>query len=130
MKTTVTALVVLMLTPLASGCASRIMVPPQVELDQFEAIGIIQFSTSSEGELGAYATRRFVEEMRRDQGLVRTLDLGTEARALASVNGDRLDPATIRALGEEHNATAVLLDAGKAIERTAQQLPYIDGFRR
>ncbi len=49
--------------------------------------------------------------MRRDQGIVRTLDLGTEARAMASADSDRLDPRTYRALGDAHDATTILRGA-------------------
>lgn len=109
MRAAAAAAVTIALVPLASGCASRVMVPPLIDLHPYEIVGVIEFAASSEeGDLAAYTTRRFVEEMRRDQGIVRTLDLGTEERALASVGADRLDARAYRRLGDEHNATTIL----------------------
>jgi len=45
------------------------------------------------------------------------------------VTGQMNEGARAQLLGATWNATAVLLDAGDAIERTAARLPYIGGFR-
>ena len=97
----------------ASGCAGRsyqrVMVPPRVDLKQHEMIGIVEFETSSEGELGPLASRRFAESARRDQGLVRMVGIGSKDEALRSVGRDRWDPDTFKALGREHNVQTILV---------------------
>jgi hypothetical protein len=108
MKSLTTVAVSAVIALAASGCGPKILVPPRIVLDQFDVIGVIEFVTSSKGDLGTYATQRFVEAMRRDQSLVRTLDLGTEAQALASVDGRVLDAGTLRAIGGEHDAATIL----------------------
>ena len=62
------------------------------------------------------------------------LTLDVAARTVTSragrMTGGMNKGARAQLLDGTWNATAVLLDAGEAIERTAQQLPYIDGFER
>lgn len=102
-----TALVSLIVLVVA-GCAARgpapvrVMVPPQIDLAPHQTIGILQFSSSSKGELGPLATRRFTEAARRDQGLVRIVDLGPVDAALRSVGKSRLDPEAVVALAHKH----------------------------
>jgi len=85
----------------AAACGSKTTYPPRIDLRQHEVIGIIQFASSERGELAALATQRFMEAARRDQGLVRIVELGTEEEVLREVERDRLDAATYRALGEK-----------------------------
>ena len=51
-----------------------------------------------------------------------------ESRA-GRMTGQMNEGARAQLLEGTWNATAVLLEAGEAIEKTAQQLPYIGGFR-
>ncbi|MGB2698437.1 MAG: hypothetical protein WBD28_11350 [Candidatus Zixiibacteriota bacterium] len=84
------------------------MVPPTIDLKQHEVIGIIEFSSSSEGELGPLATREFIEMARQDQGIVRIVELGSEADVLKEIGSDRLDPATFKALGEKYQVSTII----------------------
>jgi len=93
---------------LAVACAPKILVPPRMALRPYEVVGVVEFTTTSEGQLAEYATRRFIEEMRRDQATVRVLDLGTEQAALAAVDRTRLDRDTFRVLGDEYDAPTIL----------------------
>lgn len=87
---------------LASGCGSKTRVPPRIDLSNYEVIGVIDFEASKQGELGPMATRRFIEEARRDQGLVRVLELGSEANVLQEVGEERLGPAAYRAMAQRY----------------------------
>jgi len=53
-----------------------VRVPPAIDLAQLEQIGVVQFRAPQGAALGDLATQRFVESARRDQGLVRMVDLG------------------------------------------------------
>jgi hypothetical protein len=102
---------VLALSVLTGGCAARsapVMVPPQIDLLPHETIGVIQFGSSSRGELGPLATRRFSEAARRDQGLIRIVDLGTLDAALRSIRRDRLDAEAVVALGRKHEVKTIV----------------------
>ncbi len=90
------------------GCGgTKVMVPPRIDLQQHEILAIIEFSSSEEGELGPLATKRFMEAARRDQGLVRIVEIGPQAEALRRVNATRLDQAAYKALGSAHGANTI-----------------------
>ncbi len=96
----------------ALGCGGKkVMVPPRIDLQRHEVLAIIEFSSSSEGKLGELATRRFIEEARLDQGLVRIVELGPEEEVLRQVDSERLDRAAYMALGERHNVATIFTGA-------------------
>lgn len=105
------SLVVLSLVFVAA-CASnpparRVWVDPHVDLHPYETIGMIEFTTSSKGELGALATRRFAEAARRDQEMLRMVDIGSPQQALASSGGTQWSPEACRAIGRKHGVKSM-----------------------
>lgn len=96
------------LSAAVSGCGSRVLVPPRIDLKEHEVIGVIDFDCPSEGELGHFATGRFIEAARRDQGVVRVVRLGSPAEVLESVGHTRLDQAAFQALGEKHGVRTII----------------------
>jgi len=92
----------------ALSCGPKVMVPPRIDLQQHEVIGIIEFRSSNEGKLGPLATRKFTEAARQDQGMVRIVELGSEAEVLKAVGRDRLDQSTFKALGERHQVNTII----------------------
>jgi hypothetical protein len=94
---------------LVCGCASappvrRVWVGPSVDLKAYEIIGMVEFTSASKGKLAALTTRRFAEAARRDQGMVRMVDIGPKQAALASVGMNGWNPESCRAVGRKHGA--------------------------
>jgi hypothetical protein len=105
--------VVAILIAAISGCAGRkntetVMIPPQIDLTQYELIGVIEFDADKEGELGPLATRRFMEWARRDQGTVRILNLGSPDQLLRSVGRSQWDAEAYKAVGRKHGVRTIL----------------------
>ena len=98
---------VVVLIAVAMGCGRKVMVPPRIDLKQHEVVGIIEFESSSEGKLAPLATRKFMDAIRRDQGMVRIVELGTETEVLKAIGRDRLDQAAFKALGEKHDVSTI-----------------------
>jgi hypothetical protein len=90
------------------GCSSKVMVPPRIDLKNHEVIGVIGFTSSAEGKLGELATRRFVEAARRDQGMVRIVNLGSEQQVLNELGRDRLDRETYQILGKGQELNTIV----------------------
>lgn len=108
MRHTLKLAAIALLVALASGCGPKVMVPPVIDLKEHEVIGIIQFTSSNEGELGPLATRKFIEAARSDQGIVRIVELGSEAGVLGATGHDRLNQSAFKALGEKYGVSTVI----------------------
>jgi hypothetical protein len=98
---------------ICAGCtvthqAPPVMVPPQIDLRPRELIGVVQFHSAAKGELAALATRRFTEAARRDQGLVRIVDLGPRDQALRAIGRDQLDTDAVIALGHKFGVKTIV----------------------
>jgi hypothetical protein len=91
----------------AFNCGKKVMVPPRIDLLDHEIIGIIEFECSNEGTLGQLTTRKFTEAIRKDQGMVRIIDLGTEEEVLSHIGHDKLDANAFKAIGEESGVRTV-----------------------
>lgn len=98
---------VTLLTLAIQGCTERVLAPPRIDLKNHEVIGIIEFDCSGQGELGPFLTQRFVDAARRDQELVRIVQLGTSAKVLADIGQSRLDRNAFKAIGQKHQIKTV-----------------------
>ena len=94
------------------GCSGTkhetVTVPPRIDLTQHDTIGVIDFTTTARGELGPFTTRRFTELARRDQGLVRIIEFGSESEALSSVGENEFSTETLKALGKKHGVRTII----------------------
>lgn len=91
----------------AAGCATRVQVPPRVELASWGTIGIVQFAGGSDPELAELATREFQRMLHAAQPGARILELGAEKRLLGEVGHDELDFEAVQALGDRFGVDAV-----------------------
>ena len=107
MKHKVKLNIVAMLMIAVLGCGPKVMVPPRIDLTQHEMVGIIEFKCANEGELGPYATKKFIEEIRRDQGMVRIVDLGNEAEVLKEIGYKKMDQEAYKAIGEKFEVSTI-----------------------
>lgn len=108
-------------------CGPKVMVPPKIDLTQHEVVGIIEFGPPSEGELGPYVTKKFTEAIRRDQGMVRIVELGTENEVLKAIGHDNLDKAAYKELGEKYDVRTIFAGEVGASIRPAD-LSVTPGF--
>ena len=88
---------------------NKVMVPPRIDLTEYEILGIIEFTTNKEGKLAELATRRFMDMAREDQGIVRIVDLGTEKEILRAVSLSRLDQATYKEIGVKKGVETIIV---------------------
>lgn len=89
------------------SCGRKVMVPPRIDLKEHEVVGIIDFECDKEGELAPFTTRKFTEAIRRDQEMVRIIDLGTEAEVLREIGHNKLNKAAFQAIGDEYELATV-----------------------
>jgi hypothetical protein len=87
----------------------RVMVPPRINLKDHEVIGIIEFKCTHEGKLGSLATSEFINEIRRDQDMVRIVDLGTEREVLKAAGAKKLDREGFQAIGDKLDVNTIFV---------------------
>ncbi len=107
MKKAFFTFIVIVLAGITTNCGRKVMVPPRIDLKPHEVIGMIHFECDTKGELAPLTTRKFTEAIRRDQEMIRIIDLGTEAEVLRTIGHDRLSKAAFQAIGEEYDIATV-----------------------
>jgi hypothetical protein len=95
----------------AAGCATKVQVPPRVELSEWNTIGIVEFGGAADPELADLATAQFVQMLHAAQPGTRILELGPEKRLLSELGHDELDFEVVRAVGERFHVDAVFTGA-------------------
>ena len=64
----------------AVGCAHTVVVeiPPKIDLQTYQTIGIVEFTSNSKGNLNQIATQKFMGFIQNAQPHLRFLELGPE----------------------------------------------------
>lgn len=92
------------------GCAAkRVMVPPNIDLNAYNSIGMVQFSSNAEGNLDQFASQKFVQTVQASQPGIRVLELGDRERVLREIEQDELDYSAIQAIGQKYNVDAIIV---------------------
>lgn len=92
------------------SCSHSVIVtiPPAIELANYEVIGLIEFSSKEAGQLGAEATREFIDNLHAAQPGVRILELGNQKDILEKLGYNQMDFQSIKAIGEHYRLAAVV----------------------
>ncbi len=91
-------------------CAGKkVMVPPRINLSDFEVIGIIEFTCNQKGKLADLTTRRFMEAARVDQSIVRIVQLGTQKEVLNKISERKLDQNSYKEIGEKYGVATIIV---------------------
>lgn len=92
------------------GCGgAKVMVPPRIDLNTYQRIGMVDFSSNTEGNLDEFASQKFLETIQSSQPGVRIVELGDEQRVLKSIERDRFDYDAIQAMAKMYNIDAVII---------------------
>lgn len=89
------------------NCGKRVMIPPRIDLRDYEVVGIIEFKCSNEGKLGPLSTKRFTNAIRKDQGMIRIVALGTSKEVLKAIKHNKLDREAYEAIGENYEVKTI-----------------------
>lgn len=91
------------------GCAHKIIVeiPPKIDLQSHQTIGLVEFSSNSTDQLNQFATQKFMAVIQQAQPQVRFLELGPQEQLLKSLGREKLDHEAIKALGKKFGVKTV-----------------------
>lgn len=90
------------------GCASKVLVPPRVDLGLHDRIALVSFTSNAKPGVERLVTQRFLETVQWAQPQARILELGPERRVLDLVDRDHLDFEAIQAIGRRYHVDAVI----------------------
>jgi hypothetical protein len=109
------------------ACGRYAWFPPEVDIPPEQKIGLIQFDVkNAEGDLGVFATDRFLEEIIQAQRGARLLELGTLEEVLADLGADRLDTDVIRKIGAHHGVDSIF--TGEIVLSDVKPQVSVDAF--
>lgn len=91
---------------LLAGCA-RVYVPPAIDLEPHEVIGLIEFKSNAKGYLTKLVTEKFIDVVVEDQSEIRIVELGTEEEVLEALGMTRLSPDAYQAIGDKYDINTV-----------------------
>jgi hypothetical protein len=87
----------------------KVMVPPRIDLKDFEVLGIIEFTSNKQGKMADLTTQRFMDMAREDQGIVRIIDLGTQKAMLKEIGENKLDQEAYGKIGAAKNVATLIV---------------------
>ncbi len=91
------------------GCAHKVVVqiPPKIDLQQYETIGIVEFASNSRGDLNRIATQKFMGCIQNAQPRVRFLELGPEDQLAKKLGRNFLDIEAIREIEKQYGVSSI-----------------------
>jgi hypothetical protein len=90
------------------GCGKKVLVPPKIDLNTYNKIGLINFSSKTKGKLTAFVTQKFMEEIQHSQPGTPIVELGNEEMVLDRINHKNLDLDAIIAIGDHFQLDAII----------------------
>lgn len=99
----------LLLGLLVFGCAHTVVVeiPPKIDLQPYQTIGIVEFASSSQGNFNQIATQKFMGFIQNAQPRLRFLELGPEDQLLDKLGRNAMDIEAIKAIGIKYGVSSV-----------------------
>jgi len=111
MKRMILSLMMVAMLVAVIGCSKKVMVPvpPRVDLEGYETIGLIEFTSNTEGDLDQFASQKFLQTIQSSQPGVVIIELGDGAELLETVGHDEMNYKAIKAIGDEFELDAILV---------------------
>ena len=93
-----------------SSCSHtvKVLIPPRLDLKNYEAVGLIQFTSNAKGNLQPFVTQKFLQSVQAAQPGIRVLELGPESAVLDSVQHSQMDIEAVKAIGQEYNLKGLI----------------------
>ena len=91
------------------ACSKRAMIPPKFDLKPFAAIGLVDFETKGETDLGASIREQFLQALITAQPGIRVVELGKRDALLAEVEMQNFNAAAAQAIGSRRQLSALLI---------------------
>ncbi|MEK7399823.1 MAG: hypothetical protein AAB116_23015 [Candidatus Poribacteria bacterium] len=102
-------LILILVVLLFYGCSFMTMFKPELALDKYQMVGVINFTSDSEGNLDEVVSEEFLKEIRKASKKAIIIELGNESKALESVNEKELSASAINAIAVKNDLDALII---------------------
>ncbi|MDQ1317917.1 MAG: hypothetical protein QG588_1572 [Candidatus Poribacteria bacterium] len=93
---------------IVSGCGFMSMFTPEMALDKYQRVGVINFSSESKGNLNEIMTQEFLNDVRKASKKTQIIELGDESKILESTQQTELNAVVINTIGKKNNLDAII----------------------
>ena len=93
---------------LIRGCGPKVQVPPIIELNQFEGIGLLTFRANVKGKLRDFVTDEFYKFVAESQKGTRIILIGQEKITLESLTSDLMNTKAVKDIGKKYRVEALI----------------------
>jgi len=83
--------------------------PPRLDLRSLGALGMLEFTPSSTGQLNVKASREFLAVVHSAQPGVPVLELGNQQQILSALGYQAVDAEAVRAIGKKHQVDVLVV---------------------
>lgn len=90
------------------GCGPRIVVPPAIDLKDFEPLGIVVFECNKSGSIDRVVTQKFIEAITEDQKLIPIVELGSKKEVLKKAGTVKFGPEAVKTIGEKFGVKTLI----------------------
>jgi len=93
----------------AAGCAHTVIVeiPPKIDLQPYQTIGIVEFTSNSSEKLNQIATQKFMGFIQNAQPHLRFLELGPEDQLVNKLGRNSMDIEAIKAIEKKYGVSSI-----------------------
>jgi len=84
------------------------MFTPEMALDKYQRVGVINFSSDSKGNLNEIMTQEFLNDIRKASKKTQIIELGDESKILESTQQTELNAVVINTIGKKNNLDAII----------------------
>ncbi len=98
----------MLLALIISDCCKRITVPPAIDLEQYGAIGLVEFTANAKGNIAEFTTQKFMQKLTEDQKGIPIIELGTQSDVLTAIGQTYFGPDAIKAIRDRFNVATVI----------------------
>jgi len=96
-----------------SECSYFALFSPEVALDKYHRVGVINFTSESKGNLNQILTQMFLKDICKATKKALIIELGDEAKLLELVNEKEMNPAAIIGIAKKHDLDGIV--TGKTV---------------
>jgi hypothetical protein len=91
------------------GCGGKkVLIPPRIDLKTYGTLGMIQFETSSKGNLAEYTSQKVLNALQQAQPGTPVVEMGTLQSVLAALGRTELDVEAIKLIAGKYGVGGII----------------------